>query len=164
LPACSRVTYGTVARRGSIIIILGCSTIAANSSSCCHSMPCRVYVTARCLSVCLSVRSVIRPPHAVAAGLLLWARRPGDIDPLLHDRRAASWRSAQRAVPSRKPTCEAEDRSRCIHGNKQKASRRQDSTRQRSRSCDVVRLIVDGSSKLTRNHASGRSYDTTDGT
>jgi len=27
----------------------------------------------------LSVCPVIRPPHAAAAGLLLWARRPGDI-------------------------------------------------------------------------------------
>ena len=31
------------------------------------------------LSVCL-----IQPPQAAAAGLLLWARRPGDIDRLLH--------------------------------------------------------------------------------
>jgi len=60
MPVCSRVAHGTVARRRSIIIILGCSTIAANSSSCCHSMPCRVYVTARCLSVCLSVPSFDR--------------------------------------------------------------------------------------------------------
>ena len=42
------------------------------------------------LSVCLSVRSIIRPPHAAAAGLLLWARRPGDIDRLLHCRRSAA--------------------------------------------------------------------------
>ena len=26
---------------------------------------------------------ISRPPHAAAAGLLLWARRPGDIDQLL---------------------------------------------------------------------------------
>jgi len=32
----------------------------------------------------------IRPPHADAAGLLLWARRPGDIDRLLHSRRSAA--------------------------------------------------------------------------
>jgi len=25
-------------------------------------------------------RPIIRPPHAAAAGLLLWARRPEDID------------------------------------------------------------------------------------
>ena len=31
-------------------------------------------------SVRLSVPPIIRPPHAAAAGLLLWARRPGDID------------------------------------------------------------------------------------
>jgi len=33
----------------------------------------------------------IRPTHsAAAAGLLLWARRPGDIDRLLHGRRSAA--------------------------------------------------------------------------
>jgi len=36
------------------------------------------------LSVC-----PIRPSHTAAAGLLLWARRPGDIDRLLHGRRPA---------------------------------------------------------------------------
>ena len=40
-------------------------------------------------SVCLSV-CPIRPPHAAAAGLLLWARRLGDIDRLLHGRRSAA--------------------------------------------------------------------------
>ena len=30
----------------------------------------------------------IRSPHAAAAGLLLWARRAGDIDRLLQQRRA----------------------------------------------------------------------------
>ena len=43
-----------------------------------------------CLSVRLSVRSIIRPPHAAAAGLLLWARRPADIDRFLHGRRSAA--------------------------------------------------------------------------
>ena len=38
-------------------------------------------------SVRLCVRA-IRPPHAATAGLLLWARQPGDIDRLLQ-RRAA---------------------------------------------------------------------------
>ena len=42
------------------------------------------------LSVCPSIRPIIRSPHAAAAGLLLWARRPGDIDRLLHDRRSAA--------------------------------------------------------------------------
>jgi len=37
------------------------------------------------LSVCL-----IRPLQQCAAGLLLWARRVGDIDRLLHDRRRSS--------------------------------------------------------------------------
>jgi len=31
-----------------------------------------------------------RPPHAAAADLLLWARRPRDIDRLLHGRRSAA--------------------------------------------------------------------------
>ena len=35
----------------------------------------------------LSVCRVIRPPHAAAVGLLLWARRAGEIDGLLHGRR-----------------------------------------------------------------------------
>jgi len=35
------------------------------------------------LSVCLCVRQ----PHAAAAGLLLWARRPGDINRLPHGRK-----------------------------------------------------------------------------
>ena len=34
--------------------------------------------------VCLSVRPIICPPHTAAAGLLLLARREGDIDRLLH--------------------------------------------------------------------------------
>jgi len=46
----------------------------------------RIYETIECR---LSVRSIIRPPHAAAAGLLLWARRAGDIDRLLHGRRSA---------------------------------------------------------------------------
>jgi len=36
------------------------------------------------LSVCLSVCSIRPAQRAAAAGLLLWARRPGDIDRLLH--------------------------------------------------------------------------------
>jgi len=32
----------------------------------------------------------MRPPHATAAGLLLWARRPGDIDRLLRGRHSAA--------------------------------------------------------------------------
>ena len=55
-----------------------------------------------------SVRLSKRPPHAAAAGLLLWARRSGDIDRLLHGRRsaaAAPQHGAQqqmRAVPRRR--------------------------------------------------------------
>ena len=37
-----------------------------------------------------SVCPIIRPPHATAAGLLLWARWAGDIDRLLHGRRSAA--------------------------------------------------------------------------
>ena len=55
-----------------------------------HARSVKLEPTSVCLSVCLSVRSIIRPPHAAAAGLLLWARRPGDIDRLLHCRRSAA--------------------------------------------------------------------------
>jgi len=44
----------------------------------------------------------IRPPHDAAAGLLLWARRPGDIDRLLHGQPAGGHqqpRGGMRAVP-----------------------------------------------------------------
>jgi len=61
-----------------------------------HLSPVRPSV---CLSVCL-----IRPPHVTAAGLLLWARRPGDIDfctaggqPAVSSSRAAAWCSAVNA-------------------------------------------------------------------
>jgi len=40
----------------------------------------------------------IRPPHAAAAGLLLWARRPGGIDRLLHGRRATAVSSSRAAA------------------------------------------------------------------
>jgi len=40
-----------------------------------------------CPSACLSVCHIWQQ-RAAAAGWLLWARRPGDIDQLLHDRRA----------------------------------------------------------------------------
>ena len=39
----------------------------------------------------------IRPPHAAAAGLLLWTRRPGDIDRLLHGRRAGGQQQPRRS-------------------------------------------------------------------
>ena len=38
----------------------------------------------------LGVRPSVRLSHPAAAGLLLWARRPGDIDRLLHGRRTAA--------------------------------------------------------------------------
>jgi len=48
-------------------------------------------------SVRLSVR-FIRPLHAPPAGLLLWARRPGDIDRLLHGRRAGGQQQLRRST------------------------------------------------------------------
>ena len=57
------------------------------------------------LSVCPSVRPsvrlsvrFIRPLHAPPAGLLLWARRPGDIDRLLHGRRAGGQQQLRRGT------------------------------------------------------------------
>ena len=49
------------------------------------------------LFVCLSV-CPIRPPHAAAASLLLWARQPVDIDRLLHGRWASGKQQAWRAA------------------------------------------------------------------
>jgi len=40
----------------------------------------------------------VRLPHAAAAGLLLWARRQGDIDCLLHGRQAAAVSSSRAAA------------------------------------------------------------------
>ena len=40
-----------------------------------RSMRSGVYETIERPSVCLSVCSIIRPPHAAEEGLLLWARR-----------------------------------------------------------------------------------------
>ena len=67
--------------------------------------------TFRQMSACgLSVCPVL-PPHAAAAGLLLWARRAGDIDRLLHGRRsAASCSGRMRAVLRRQLSQEAERR------------------------------------------------------
>jgi len=58
-------------------------------------------------TVRLSVRRIIiRLPHAAAAGLLLWARRRGDIDRLLHDYRcSAGSKCEQRHVVSWTQTC-----------------------------------------------------------
>ena len=57
---------------------------------CAHSMRSRVYETVGRLFVRPSVRPIIRPLHATAPGLLLWARRAGNIDRLLHGRRSAA--------------------------------------------------------------------------
>jgi len=78
------------------------------------SMRSRVYVAVRCPSVCLSVRlsdpSWAYSSQPATAGLLLWARRAGDISRLLHN-----WRSAaaacigrMRAVPRCQRTWVAE--------------------------------------------------------
>ena len=56
-------------------------------------MQSRVYATVGRPSVCLFV-CPIRSLHAAAAGLLLWALRPGDIDLLLH-----GGQQQMRAVP-----------------------------------------------------------------
>ena len=58
------------------------------------------------LSVCLSVRPIILPLRAVVAGLLLWARRPGDIV----DCCTAGARQQMRAVSRYQLTSEAEQR------------------------------------------------------
>jgi len=58
---------------------------SAAVSTCPHSMRSRVYVSVRCPSVCLSHSS-----KPTAACLLLWARRAGDIDRLLHGRCSAA--------------------------------------------------------------------------
>jgi len=65
------------------------------------------------LSVCPSVRPTIRPPHAAAVGLLLWARRPADIGRLLHGRRSAANASSvtlSADADSRTQTCSTERR------------------------------------------------------
>jgi len=46
-----------------------------------------------------SVRLSKRSPQAAAAGLLLWARRSGDIDRLVHGQRASA--SSSRAAARR---------------------------------------------------------------
>jgi len=52
------------------------------------SMLSRVYETVRCPSVCLSQHGTTAANlQSASAGLLLWARRTGDIDRLLHQRR-----------------------------------------------------------------------------
>jgi len=68
-----------VARVTSALVTLPARTVRHRS----------VYVTIRCLSVCQSVCLSRLAPRR-AAGLLLWARRPGDIDRLLHGRRSAA--------------------------------------------------------------------------
>jgi len=50
---------------------------------------------------------ITRPPHAASAGLLLWARRVGDISRLLHGRRSAA---EMRAVSCCQLTNEADHR------------------------------------------------------
>jgi len=48
--------------------------------------------------VCLSVRPIVRPPHAAAAGLLLSAPPAGDIDRLPRGRRSAATASGVTAA------------------------------------------------------------------
>ena len=69
---------------------------------CAHSMGqglCNGTVSVRpsvCLSVCLSVCPIYQPLQQRAAGLLLWARRVGDIDRLLHGRAPQQMRAVSR--------------------------------------------------------------------
>ena len=59
------------------------ATEECNCWHCPRSTRSRGYASVGCPSVCLSI-CPIRPPHAAVAGLLLRARRPGDIDRLRH--------------------------------------------------------------------------------
>jgi len=61
------------------------------------SLPSRLYGTVASPSVCASV------PHAAAAGLLLWARRPRDVDLLVHCRCSA--RRAALSADGRRSSC-----------------------------------------------------------
>ena len=75
----------------SFFIIFDYFIVLCNFIDTARSVQSRVYETVRRPSVCLSVRSIIWPLRAAVAGLLLWARQPGDIDhQLLHGRRSAA--------------------------------------------------------------------------
>jgi len=71
------------------------------------------------VSVCLSVCPTRRLQQR-AAGLLLWARRVGDIDRLLHGLRGSSTgqqhatQQQTRAVPRFQRTCLAKHRTSCV--------------------------------------------------
>ena len=71
--------------------VLSMAAVIAAYWHCSHSMESGVYVTVRCLSVCLFQHE---PTAAnllyAAAGLLLWAWREGDIGRLLHSQRSAA--------------------------------------------------------------------------
>jgi len=56
----------------------------------------KIFATVGRPSVCLSVCPI--QPHAAGVGLLLWARRPGDIDRLLHGQVSSSRAAARRAA------------------------------------------------------------------
>jgi len=70
------------------------ATASSNWYSSSHGKPIRSRVceTVERPSVCPSVRPNSRPLNAAAASLLLWARRTGNVDRLLH-----GWRSAANA-------------------------------------------------------------------
>ena len=68
-----------------------------------------LYETVGRPSVCPSVPPIVLPPHAAAAGLLLWARWAEDVDQLLHTGRSAANASMSRC----RLTQEAEYRLVC---------------------------------------------------
>ena len=110
----------------------------------------RVYVTVGCPSVC---PSVCRPPHAAAAGLLLWARRAEDIDLSLHGRRPAATASdvtLSADVESRTQTCCFRLPARyCDPSSKRLPGRRNSDLHfQKLSGC---RLLVDGRFKRRRS-------------
>jgi len=77
--------------------------------------------------ICPSVCPIIRSPHAAAVGLLLWARRAGDIGRLLHGRQAVATASSvmlsadEQACCERRSICDAIAAWRIISCYKQMA-------------------------------------------
>ena len=66
------------------------------------SMQSRVYATGARPSVCLSLSATALR----CRGLLLWARRPGDADRLLHGRRSAAAEAPQHGAQQHMPAVE----------------------------------------------------------
>ena len=95
-----------------------------------------VYATVGRPSVRLCVcPSVSWPPHAAAAGLLLWARRPGDIDRLLHGRRAGGQQQPRRSTAHSSECGQYHVVSICRKLNTELVCH------SRARVCDSVRIV-----------------------